>query len=186
MAIEVILKKPVQNLGAEADIVRVKPGYARNYLIPNDIATLATLASKKQIEELKKKRAEREAQELNEAEETAGKLAKLTLTFQMQVGGESKVFGSVTAQDIIARLAEMGHTLDKKKLGLHQPIKTLGDHILNINLGHGIETKLKIVLAPPTGVEIEPKEEKHKKPHKKEKYKSSKEDKVKKKREDKE
>ncbi|MFZ5806785.1 MAG: 50S ribosomal protein L9 [Verrucomicrobiota bacterium] len=159
MAIEVILKKPVSNLGAEADIVKVKPGYARNYLFPQDIAVMATSASKRQIEELKKKRAEREAQELNEAEETATKLAKLTLTFQMQTGGEERVFGSVTAQDIIARLEEMGHKIDKKKLGLPHPLKTLGDHVLNVNFGHGIQTKLKIVLAAPMhAVEEEAKE----------------------------
>lgn len=153
MAIEVILKKPVHNLGAEADIVKVKPGFARNYLFPNDIASTATSASKKQVEELKKKRAEREAQELNEAQELAGKLSKLTVTFQMQTGASSKVFGSVTSNDIVKRLEEMGHTLDKKKLGLSHPIKTLGEHTLEINLGHDIHTKLKIVLDAPVNSE---------------------------------
>jgi large subunit ribosomal protein L9 len=173
MAIEVILKKPVSHLGAEADIVKVKPGYARNFLFPQDIAVMATSASKRQIEELKKKRAEREAQELNEAETLSVKLAKLTLTFQMQTGGEEKVFGSVTAQDIIARLEEADYKLDKKKLGLPHPLKTLGDHILNINLGHGIQTKLKVVLSAPThSTEEDTREIKGKRPPKA--YKKSK------------
>jgi len=107
MPIEVILKQPVEGLGAEADIVKVKPGYARNFLIPRNIAAVATSASKRQIEELRRKRAEREAQEMNLAQEFAGKLNKATLTFQMQTGGESKVFDSVTTQDIVTRLKEM-------------------------------------------------------------------------------
>ncbi|MFH1067762.1 MAG: 50S ribosomal protein L9 [bacterium] len=157
MPMEVILKQPVLELGAEADIVRVKPGYARNYLLPRGLAVLATSASKRQVEELKKKRAEREAQELNEAEALASKLGKLTLTFQMKTASNeaepSKVFGSVTAQDVIARLEEMGHQLDKKKLALPQPLKNLGEHLLNVQLGHGVQTKLKIVLAAPTASE---------------------------------
>lgn len=154
MPMEIILKQPVPQLGAEADVVRVKPGYARNYLLPRGLAVLATSASKRQVEELKKKRAEREAQELNEAEELASKLGKLTLTFQMKTGspeaGAAKVFGSVTAQDIINRLDEMGHKLDKKKITLPQPLKNLGEHLLNVVLGHGVQTKLKVVLAAPT------------------------------------
>src|SRR5271169_4214461 len=81
MPVEVILKTKIEGLGSEADIVSVKPGYARNFLIPKDFAAPATLATKRQIEELKRKRAEREAAEMNEAQELAGKLGKLKLVF---------------------------------------------------------------------------------------------------------
>jgi len=84
MPIEVILKQPVPGLGAEADIVKVKAGYARNYLIPRDIASQATAASKKEIESLQKRRAEREASELKKAETLASALSKVTITFQME------------------------------------------------------------------------------------------------------
>jgi large subunit ribosomal protein L9 len=157
-AIEVILKQPVPGLGAEADLVRVKAGYARNYLIPQQIAVNATSASKRQIEELKKKRAEREAEELNVAQELSTKLGKMTLTFQMQtsgrpVEGQAKVFGSVTAQDIVDRLKEQGVELEKKKLGLAHPLKALGETVLTVQLGHGVQGKLKIVLEAPKAEE---------------------------------
>jgi large subunit ribosomal protein L9 len=156
MAVEVILKKPVDGLGAEADVVRVKPGFARNFLIPRGIAVVATATSKKQVDQLKKIRAEREARELNDAQELASKLGKLTLTFQMSTGGESskaKVFGSITAQDLASRLAEQGYEIDKKKIQLPQPIKNLGETSVNLNLGNGIQAKLKVVLVSANGEE---------------------------------
>lgn len=158
MPVEVILKKRVPGLGAEADLVKVKPGYARNYLLPRDIAAIATTASKRQVEELKRQRAQREAAELNASQELSGKLSKLTLTFQMQSSDSenAKVFGSVTAQDIIDRLATMGHVVEKKQLDLPRPIKDLGEHSIGVKLDQGVETKLTVVLAK---LEAEVKEE---------------------------
>lgn len=149
MPVEVILKKRVPGLGAEADLVKVKPGYARNYLLPRDIAAVATTASKRQVEELKRQRAQREAAELNAAQELSGKLSKLTLTFQMQSSDSenAKVFGSVTAQDIIDRLATLGHVVEKKQLDLPRPIKDLGEHSVAVKLDQGVESKLNVVLA---------------------------------------
>lgn len=149
MSIEVILNEPIEGLGAEADIVKVKSGFARNHLFPTQKAAMATAASKRQIEELRKKRAEREARELNEAQELAGKLAKVTLTFQMQTAEGTRVFGSVTAQDIVTRLEEMKITLDKRKLGLHQPIKTIGETVINASLGHDVHASFKVILEAP-------------------------------------
>lgn len=156
-AIEVILKKPVHALGAESDIVKVKPGYARNYLFPQSIAIPATAASKRQIESLKKIRAEREAQEQGAAEEIASKLSKATVTFQMHTGSaaqkeadeesKAKVFGSVTASEIVTRLAEMGFSIEKKRVILPHPLKELGEHSVVVHLPYNIETKIKIVLA---------------------------------------
>lgn len=155
MPVELILKKQVPGLGAEADIVKVKPGYARNYLLPRDLAAVATSASKKQIENLKRARAEREAQELNEAQEVASKLNKITITFQMQSGDaeNAKIFGSVTSAEIAERLASQGHTVDKHKIELPRPLKELGEHAVTIKLGSGIEAKVKVVLARPSGDE---------------------------------
>lgn len=170
MSVELILTKPVENLGAEADLVKVKPGYARNWLLPQGLATRATSATKKQIEALRQARAEREGRERQAAEELASKLNKLTLTFQMNVGEETdKIFGSVTHQDITSRLAEMGHILEKKKIQLAQPLKTLGEHLLDVNLGYDIHAKLKIVLDVPAHVKTEQESEKKGKKDKKDK-----------------
>ena len=114
MPVEVILKTKIEGLGSEADIVSVKPGYARNFLIPKDFAAPATKATKRQIEELRRKRAEREATELNEAQELSGKLGKLKLVFTLESGeGSEKVFGSVTSQAIADKLKEAGFTIDR-------------------------------------------------------------------------
>jgi large subunit ribosomal protein L9 len=148
MSIEVILNQPVPGLGAEADIVKVKSGYARNYLLPNKIATRATAASKKEIELLEKKRAEREAAELQSAEELAAALNKATVTFQMESAEETgKLFGSVTSSDIAERLATMGHEVDRKKIQLDRPLKELGEQDVSVQLGSGITATVKVVLA---------------------------------------
>lgn len=148
MSIEVILNQPVPGLGSEADIVKVKSGYARNYLLPKKIATRATAASKKEIELLEKKRAEREAAELQAAEELAVALKKATVTFQMESAeGSGKLFGSVTNSDIADRLATMGHEVDRKKIQLDKPLKELGEQEIAIQLGSGITATVKVVLA---------------------------------------
>jgi large subunit ribosomal protein L9 len=164
MPVELILKTKIEGLGAEADIVKVKPGYARNYLIPQNFAAPATLATKRQVEELKRKRAEREATELNEAQEFAGKLGKLKLSFTMVSGqGQDKMFGAVTSQDIATKVKELGHEIDKKKIQLPKPIKDLGEHEVLIDLGHGIQGKLnvEVVSAAKEKAEVEETDAKH-------------------------
>jgi large subunit ribosomal protein L9 len=148
MLVELILKTKVEGLGVEADVVSVKPGYARNFLIPKDFAAPATQATKRQIEELKKKRAEREAQEFNQAQEFAGKLGKTKLAFTLTAGsGQDKVFGAVTAQDIALKLKEAGFEIDKKKIDLPKPIKDLGAHEVIIHLGAGVQAKINVEVA---------------------------------------
>jgi large subunit ribosomal protein L9 len=151
MPIEVILKKPIQGLGSESDIVKVKPGYARNYLLPRDLAVQATGASRKQIENLKRQRAEREASELNAAQELAGRLSKITLTFQMQSsdGEVRKVFGSVTASEIVERLASQNIVVDKRQLELPRALKDLGEHQITAKLDQGVEAKFAVILVNP-------------------------------------
>jgi len=147
MSIEVILNEPIPGLGSEADIVKVKSGYARNFLLPRKLAVRATAAGKKEIEALQKKRAQREAAELQSATELAESLNKATITFQMETVPESgKLFGSVTSMDIAERLVTMGHEVDRKKIQLKQPLKELGEHEVEIATGAGTQAKVKIVL----------------------------------------
>lgn len=150
MPVEVILKTKIEGLGSEADIVSVKPGYARNFLIPKDFAAPATLATKRQVEELKRKRAEREANELNEAQELAGKLGKLKLVFVLEAGeGQEKSFGSVTNLDIATKLKDAGFEIDRKKIDLAKPIKDTGEHEVIVKLGSEIQAKLNVVVNHP-------------------------------------
>jgi large subunit ribosomal protein L9 len=150
MAVDVILKTKIEGLGSEADVVSVKPGYARNFLIPKDFAAPATLATKRQVEELKRKRAEREANELNEAQELAGKLGKLKLVFTLESGeGSEKVFGSVTSQDIADKLKEAGYTVDRKKIDLPKAIKDLGEHEVTLKLTSDVQAKLNVTVNHP-------------------------------------
>ena len=150
MPVEVILKTKIEGLGSEADIVSVKPGYARNFLIPKDFAAPATLATKRQVEELKRKRAEREAAEMNEAQELSGKLGKLKLVFVLESGeGQEKSFGAVTNQDIANKLKEAGLEIDRKKIDLPMPIKDLGEHEVTVKLGSDITATLHVSVNHP-------------------------------------
>ncbi len=150
MPVEVILKTKIEGLGSEADIVSVKPGYARNFLIPKDFAAPATNATKRQVEELKRKRAEREAAELNAAQELAGKLGKLKLVFTLEAGeGQEKSFGAVTNLDIATKLKEAGYEVDRKKIDLPKPIKDTGEHEVTVKLGSDITATLHVTVNHP-------------------------------------
>ena len=136
---ELILTENVPGLGAEADVVRVRRGYARNYLLPRGKAYEVTPAALRQIESLKKKRAEREARELNEAEELAHRIGKFHVTFTLATGETGKAFGSVTAQDIANRMKnELGLEIDRHKILLERPIKDSGEHEVQIKLHHDV------------------------------------------------
>jgi large subunit ribosomal protein L9 len=136
---EVILTDNVPGLGAEADVVKVKRGYARNYLLPQGKAYEVTPASMRQLDNLKKKRAEREASELNDAEELARRINKARLTFTLETGESGKAFGSITAQDIMNRLKnEVGIEVDRHRIVLEHPIKNTGEHEVAIKLHHDV------------------------------------------------
>src|SRR5438128_9070381 len=110
---EIILTENGPGLGGEADGVKVRRGYARNYLLPHGKAYEVTPASMRQLDNLKKKRAEREARELNEAEELSRRIGKLRVIFTLETGETGKAFGSITAQDIVTRLKnELGNEID--------------------------------------------------------------------------
>src|SRR5437870_10868927 len=146
---EIILTENVPGLGAEADVVKVRRGYARNYLLPRGKAYEVTPASLRQLDNLKKKRAEREAGELNEAEELSRRIGKLKVTFVLETGESGKAFGSITAQDIVHRLKnELGNEIDRHKIVLDHPIKTTGEHEVAIKLHHEVTAKFIFQVKP--------------------------------------
>lgn len=138
---EIVLTENVPGLGAEADIVKVRRGYARNYLLPHGKAHEVTPTSMRQLESLKKKRAEREARELNDAEELSRRIGKMRVIFTLETGETGKAFGSITAQDIVTRIKnEIGVEIDRHKIVLEHPIKTTGEHEVAIKLHHDVPT----------------------------------------------
>ena len=139
---EVLLVKPVEGLGGEGDQVKVRAGYARNFLLPRHIAVPLTAANRKQIEALKKRRAVREAEELGGAQELAKKLEKTSLAFAVKTGEGGKMFGAITSADIHAKLAAAGIDLDKKRIHLHTPVKTLGQHTVKVKLHADVTVEL--------------------------------------------
>lgn len=139
---EILLVKPVEGLGGEGDQVKVRAGYARNFLLPRSIAVPMTKSNRKQVEALKKRRAEREAQELSGAQALAAKLEKTSLAFAVKTGEGGKMFGAITTNDLHAKLVEAGIELDKKRIHLHTPVKTLGQHTVKVKLHADVSVEL--------------------------------------------
>jgi len=136
---QIILTENIPGLGAEADVVKVRRGYARNFLLPHGKAFEVTPRTMRQLDNLKAKRAAREASELNEAEEIARRIGKAKVTFTLETGETGKAFGSITAQDIVTRLKnEIGHEIDRHKIVLEHPIKTTGEHEVGVKLHHDV------------------------------------------------
>src|SRR3954470_7544237 len=131
---EVLLVKPVEGLGGEGDQVKVRAGYARNFLLPRKIAVTLNASNKKHVDSLKKRRAEREQSEVNLAQELGKKLEKTSLAFAVKTGEGGRMFGAITGQDIHDKLVASGIDLDKKKIQLYTPVKTLGKHTVKIKL----------------------------------------------------
>ncbi len=139
---EILLLQPVDGLGGEGDQVKVRAGFARNFLLPRKIAVPVTRANKKHVEALKKRRAEREAAELSGAQEIARKLEKTSLAFAVKTGEGGKLFGAITAADIHDKLVESGINVDRKRIHLHTPVKTLGKHEVKVKLHHDVSVDL--------------------------------------------
>src|SRR5437899_9936416 len=163
---EVILTHNIVGLGGESDQVKVAAGYARNYLIPQGLAIPLTGANKRRLEVLKQRRAERETDELNHMNELSRSLSKLTAVVSVKTGEDGKMFGSVTTGAIADQLkTQFDVALDKKKIHLEQPIRTLGEHEVELRLHADVVTRLKVrvesstPLPPPTEVPAERKED---------------------------
>jgi len=156
---EVILTEKIHNLGVEADIVRVKAGYARNYLIPQGKAIEKTKLAERRINLLRAKGAEREAKELNEAEELARRINKVKITMELETGQQGKAFGSITAADLAERLkTELGGKLDvdRHRIHLERPIKESGDHEIPVKLHADVTATLKVHVKAKGAVETPP------------------------------
>ncbi|APF17967.1 50S ribosomal protein L9 [Caldithrix abyssi DSM 13497] len=141
---EIILRQDYQNLGKTGDVVKVKDGYARNYLIPKGIAYIATKENKKRLENELKVKSLRVEKEKLAADELAKKLANVSCTIPVQVGEEDKLFGSVTSQNIADALAAQGIKVDRRKIQLEEPIKSLGIYSVPIKLHPEVEATVKV------------------------------------------
>jgi large subunit ribosomal protein L9 len=150
---QIILKENVPGLGAEADIVKVSKGFARNHLIPTGKAYEVTASNLKRLNHLKSQRAAREARELNEAEDFSRKIGKLKLEFTLETGETGKAFGSVTTRDIEEKLqTEFGITIDRHRIDLERPIKESGEKEVSVRLHHDVVATLKIEIKSSTPV----------------------------------
>ncbi len=145
---ELILREDVQSLGKAGELVRVKPGYARNFLLPRGLAYEATEGNKKRIAGETRARTARQTSEKVEAEALAARLGALTLTLTGKAGEEGKLFGSVTAQDIAAALERGGHAVDRRRIELQHPIKALGDHTVTIRLHPDVHAEVRLTVVP--------------------------------------
>ena len=151
---KLILKENVDNLGHIGDIVKVAPGYARNYLLPKKLAMQATTANKAVIEQMKASAARRSAAEKIVAEELAAKLAPVVLSFTRKSGEEGHLFGSVTSADIAAELAIKGFEIDRRKVVLAEPIKSLGEKSIGIKLHREVIAQIKVLVVAEAGEEV--------------------------------
>jgi large subunit ribosomal protein L9 len=142
--IQVILTEDVANLGKSGELVAVRPGYGRNYLIPQGLALLATKKNVANIEHNKKLIAERAAKARKGAEDLAGKLSGVTVQIERAVGEGDKLFGSVTTKDIAEGLAAKGHQVDKKNIHLAEPIKAIGQYTVDVKLASGVSSQIKV------------------------------------------
>ena len=141
---EIILRQNHDQLGKTGDIVKVKDGFARNYLIPKGIAYVATKESKKRLENELKLRNWHKEKEKRMAEELAKKLEKISCTIPVQVGEEDKLFGSVTSQNIAESLVSQGFEIDRRKIQLDEPIKSLGIYSVPIKLHPEVTATVKV------------------------------------------
>jgi len=141
---KVILRKNSEKLGSMSDVVSVKNGYARNYLIPRGIAYEATEGSLRQLEEERKQQSRSLDKDRKKAETLATQLEKISITIKMKVGEEDKIFGSVTSQMITDALAEKEITLDKRQIELEEPLKALGIYDVPVKLAGGVVGKVKV------------------------------------------
>lgn len=145
---DVILREDVPHLGHIGDIVKVRPGYARNYLLPRGLATVADKRNVRVLEHEKRIVDERRKRALSAAEQLAARLNTTTITIAARAGEEGKLFGSVTNLDIERALTEAGLTIDRRRIRLDDPIKTLGEHKVSIALSAGVQAEATVVVTP--------------------------------------
>jgi large subunit ribosomal protein L9 len=142
--LEVILTQDVDNLGDAGEVVRVKPGYGRNYLLPRGLALLATRGNKSQLEHQRKAIEAAQTEVRKGHEELAKKVAATTVSIARKQGEDEKLFGSVSSKDIVDALAEQGIKLDRKIVKLPSAIKSIGSHEVNVRFSQHVQAALKV------------------------------------------
>jgi large subunit ribosomal protein L9 len=144
---EVILKEDVQKLGHRGDVVKVADGYGRNYLLPKKLAIDATAANKNVIEQMKASAVRKAQKDKADAEALAKQFEGASVTITRRAGEQDQLFGSVTSSDIAAELEKKGFQVDRRKIELDQPIKTVGDHNVSIRLFRDVSATVKVTVA---------------------------------------
>ncbi len=146
MNTNVILRENVDGLGTIGDVVTVKAGYARNYLLPQGLASVADSRNVKELEHQKRQLARKLEKVTKDAEGVKARIEKVTCEFTQRAGEEGKLFGSVTSMDLETKLQEAGIEIPRKKIQLGEPIKSLGEHTVPVKLDAGVVAELKVVV----------------------------------------
>jgi large subunit ribosomal protein L9 len=145
---EVILREDVDKLGSRGSVVKVADGYARNFLLPKRLAVAATGANRKIVEQEREAHLRREAKAKTDAEDLAKLMANIKLTFRQKVGENNQLFGSVTAKDIADALETQRFHIERRKIQLDEPVRTLGDHRVTLRLHRDVSTEIDVVIEP--------------------------------------
>jgi large subunit ribosomal protein L9 len=145
---ELILRRTVDNLGEEGDVVNVKSGYGRNYLLPQGIAVKANPGNLAILEKERAAIEARKASMRSEAENISKKVDGTTIVIEQRAGEDDKLFGSVTSADIAEKLASLGIVIDRKKIVLDDPIKTLGEYMVKVKIAYQVTAEVKVQVAP--------------------------------------
>jgi large subunit ribosomal protein L9 len=151
----VLLREDIDDLGARGEIVRVKAGYARNYLLPRKLAVQATASNVKQIEQERAALLKKEAKEKSTAEEQAGQMKSLRLSFARKVGEHGVLYGSVTSMDIAEALKERGYEIDRRRISLREPIKETGEFTVPVRLHREVTIEVPVEVVPEGGARAE-------------------------------
>ncbi|MEZ5353188.1 MAG: 50S ribosomal protein L9 [Bryobacteraceae bacterium] len=141
---ELILREDVDNLGSRGDLVRVAPGYARNFLLPRRMAVAATESNKKIVEQERQAHLRKEAKQAEESKELAKLLAAVKITIKAKAGENDQLFGSVTSKDIAEALEAQSYHIDRKKIVLDEPIRQLGDHAVTVRLHREVSVDIPV------------------------------------------
>ena len=151
MSIEVILKEHVEHLGRRGEVVKVANGYARNFLFPRKLALAVTAENKRQIERERAKAEAREAEDVQIAQALATRLEAIEIAIARRVGEHDTLYGSVTSADIAEALAARELGVDRRKIQLAEPLKTLGDHVVPVRLHRDVTADVKVKVVPAAG-----------------------------------
>jgi large subunit ribosomal protein L9 len=150
---EVILKEDVPKLGHRGEVVKVAEGYGRNYLLPHKLAIEATAANRAVIEQMKQSAVRKSAVEKADSEALAKQLDAVTLNFQRKAGEKDHLFGSVTSSDIAEALEQKGFNIDRRKIQMHEPLKSIGEFDVPVRLHRDVTSRVKVVIAKEGGGE---------------------------------